>query len=93
MPKVTASKKELVELLAYIDDMQAILLFLSDLLTKSEYEELGKRLQIIKMLDAGFSQREIVEKLGVGIATVTRGSAMMKNQKGGFRHILDTYYE
>ncbi len=44
------------------------------LCTPSELLELDRRLKIIQMLKAGVSQRDIAEKLHVGIATVTRGS-------------------
>lgn len=54
---------------------------LTDLLTPSELTEISKRLQIFRMLQAGMPQRQIAEELGVGIATVTRGSrALQRNQ-------------
>lgn len=36
--------------------------------------DVTKRLQIFEMLEQGVPQRQIAEKLGVGIATVTRGA-------------------
>lgn len=48
------------------------------LLTDTELEEIAKRLQIFKRLQAGIPQRQIAEELGVGIATVTRGSNALK---------------
>lgn len=48
------------------------------LLTDSELEEIAKRLQIFKRLQSGMPQRQIAEELGVGIATVTRGSNALK---------------
>ena len=54
--------------------------FLSSILTPKELDEIPKRLQIIKLLKRGVSQREITEKLGVGIATVTRGSTALRNK-------------
>ena len=48
------------------------------LLTPSELSEISKRLQIFKLLEQGMPQRQIAEKLGVGIATVTRGSRALK---------------
>lgn len=51
------------------------------LLTDSEMDEISKRLQIFKLLESGMPQRQIAEKLGVGIATVTRGSNALKRQK------------
>lgn len=51
---------------------------LSDLLTASELDEVTKRLQIFEMLAEGVPQRQIAESLGVGIATVSRGSSVLK---------------
>jgi len=48
------------------------------LLTDSELDEITKRLQIFKRLQAKIPQRQIAEELGVGIATVTRGSNALK---------------
>ena len=54
---------------------------LGELLTSSELLDVAKRLQIFEMLEQGVPQRQIAEKLGVGIATVTRGSNAMKTRK------------
>lgn len=54
---------------------------LTDVLTISEREEFATRIEIFKMLLAGKPQREIAEKLGVGIATVSRGSNALKTSK------------
>ncbi|MBI4250113.1 transcriptional regulator [Candidatus Uhrbacteria bacterium] len=65
--------------------------FLCDLLTDDEYSELVTRWRIVRELQHGKAQRRIAAGLGVGIATVTRGSKMLKNKKGGFQKILQTY--
>lgn len=54
---------------------------LRGLLTSSELLDVANRLQIFGMLEQGVPQRQIAEKLGVGIATVTRGSNAMKNRR------------
>lgn len=59
--------------------------FLKDILTHQELESVSKRLQIIKLLKSGITQNEIVEILGAGIATVTRGSTLLK--EGHFAYI------
>lgn len=59
--------------------------FLAGLLTEKEIEELGRRVEIVKMLKLGVSQHEIASKLGVGVATVTRGSKEI--QEGNFTSI------
>lgn len=69
---------ELIKALLEIDSEELMLDFLEGILTPTEREDIPVRLQIIKMLKQGMPQREIAEKLGVGIATVTRGSREIK---------------
>lgn len=52
--------------------------FLKSILTPNELEVIPKRLEIVKLLKKGFPQRKIADKLGLGIATVTRGSRELK---------------
>ncbi len=53
---------------------------LRDLLTPSELADVANRLQIFSLLEQGVPQRQIADQLGVGIATVTRGSNAMKKR-------------
>ncbi|MBT3249941.1 MAG: transcriptional regulator [Candidatus Pacebacteria bacterium] len=76
---------ELVKALLSIEDKKSMQNFLFGLLTKKELEDLPNRLQIIKMLKEGIPQREIAKKLGVGIATVTRGSKEI--DRGTFKNV------
>ena len=55
---------------------------LNDLLSSSELTDVANRLQIFAMLEQGIPQRQIADKLGVGIATVTRGSNALKKREG-----------
>lgn len=48
--------------------------FLMGVTTEKERSELAQRVEIIKRLIAGEPQAKIASDLGVGIATVTRGS-------------------
>lgn len=59
--------------------------FLLGLLTAKEIIELPMRIRIVEMLKKAIPQHEIAEKLGVGVATVTRGSNEIK--KGRFQNI------
>jgi len=52
--------------------------FLKGILTPKELDQLSTRLEIVKMLKQGVIQQRISKKLGVGIATVTRGSRELK---------------
>ena len=70
----------LIEHLLTARDSESLEKALHNLLTPSEFNEICKRLQIFKLLEAGMPQRQIAETLGVGIATVTRGSRALKSE-------------
>lgn len=57
-------------------------------LTPAEIDAISQRLQIVDMISKGIAQREISEKLGVGIATVTRGSRMLQENNNVLRHVF-----
>lgn len=82
------SKKELNELIELLlniktkADMEDLLL---GILTPKELEEIPTRLAIVKLLKKGISQHVIAGKLGIGVATVTRGSKEL--QKGRFKAV------
>lgn len=82
------NEEYLDELLDVVDSLKSkieIKSFLEAILTPKELDEIPKRLQIVKMLKNGMAQRDIAQKLGVGVATVTRGSREL--QKGSFKNI------
>ena len=76
---------DLTRILTDIDSESEMTNFLNGLLTPKEREEFVRRLDIIKMLKKGMPQHTIAEKLGVGVATVTRGSKEI--QMGRFKTI------
>ena len=76
---------DLVKILVEIDSKEEMQNFINGILTPKEKQELVRRLDIVKMLKKGIPHHEIAEKLGVGVATVTRGSKEI--QKGNFKVI------
>lgn len=86
-----SSKKytgELAAVIARIKDKGIALNFLRNILTPKELDEISLRLQIVKMLKKGFPQREVAEKLGVSIGTVSRGSRELQYGPKGFEQVL-----
>lgn len=71
-------QQELLKHLLIAKDADTLEQLLGSLLTPAELAEISKRLQIFKLLERGLPQRQIAEQLGVGIATVTRGSRALK---------------
>lgn len=65
---------DFIELTYSTRDKQLLADFLVGVTTDKERRELAQRLEIIKRLLAGEAQAKIASDLGVGIATVTRGS-------------------
>ncbi len=80
--------RELAEALVQINDAKLAEDFLSNILTPPEKEEIARRLQIVKMLMKGVPQREVAEKLGVSVGTVSRGARELKYGAKGFEKIL-----
>ncbi len=64
----------MINFLVAIHSSEAMNEALESLLTPAEYQEISKRLQIFNLLRDGVPHRKIAELLGVGIATVSRGS-------------------
>lgn len=75
--------RDLIDQLLKIKTQEEMEDFLLGILTPKEREEIPMRLQIVKMLKGGIPQHEIAESLGVGVATVTRGSREL--HKGRFK--------
>lgn len=73
--------RELIDLLCHITDPREMEAALEAILTRKEAEELENRLQIFRMLLQDIPQREIATRLNVGIATVTRGAAALRNSR------------
>lgn len=73
--------KDLIQFLSEVDDAAELEKRLTVLLTPNEISEMVRRLKIIALLDEGIPQRDIAKQLGVGIATVTRGSRALKELK------------
>ncbi len=82
---ISTEFKEMARLLASITSVEEMENLLLGLLTPKEREELPKRIQIVRMLKKGVSQHNIAKKLGVGVATVTRGAKEI--QQGTFQSI------
>lgn len=81
--------KELVEVFSNIcSERKMMNEFLMDILTPREFEDLALRWQIVKKLYNGETQRSIAKDLGLGIATVSRGSRELRNKNGGFSLVL-----
>jgi len=69
--------KEVAEFLSNVKkkDLEAVL---EDLLTPKEISDIAERIEILRLLEEGYPQRQIAQKLGISITTVNRGSRVLK---------------
>ena len=76
-------KQKITDLSVFIANLKTsneIINFMTEILTQAELETLSKRWCIIKMLNAGFTQREIAQNLQVSLCKVTRGAKILKDK-------------
>lgn len=85
MSKSSQQFQELVETLLKMDSEEKMRNFLEGILTPKEIMEIPTRLEIVKLLKEGVGQHKIAEQLGIGVATVTRGSKEIQKHK--FKYI------
>lgn len=81
--------EQLAWVLTAIADQQTMKNFLRDVMTEKEILEISARLEAAKMLRAGRSYAEIIEKTKLSSRTVARISDWMQNGNGGYALVLD----
>ena len=73
--------QQIIDLIGRSNDSKQHGMLLTMLLTRDEREALVARVNIIReLLKGDLSQRQISQMLGVGIATITRGSNELKSK-------------
>ncbi|MDR3258893.1 MAG: hypothetical protein LBT51_04670 [Fusobacteriaceae bacterium] len=63
--------------------------FFEDICTYKEIESMAVRLESAKLLDRGFTYEEILKKLEISSATLSRVSRSLKYGPGGYKMIID----
>jgi TrpR family trp operon transcriptional repressor len=81
--------QQVVDLIGRSSDCKQHDMLLTMLLTRDEREALIARVNIIRELLKGeLSQRQISQMLGVGIATITRGSNELKSKNEDEKKVM-----
>ena len=65
---------DFIDTIYSIKDRELLEDFLTAVTTERERQELPQRVEVVKRLIDGTPQLKIAQELGVGVATVTRGS-------------------
>lgn len=62
--------------------------FFRSILTPAEIRDISLRWELVKLLDQGYSQREIARKLKVSLCKITRGSRELSKPRSPFQRCL-----
>ncbi len=84
----TKDRQALLEAVLALKNKDEAKLFLRDLLTREEIEEVSKRLLAARMLTDGSSYREVERATGFSSTTVARVSKWLQGSLGGYRLVI-----
>ncbi|MCA1808587.1 MAG: Trp family transcriptional regulator [Kiritimatiellia bacterium] len=79
---------EIARVLAGLSRPAEVRAWLQALLTPRERVRLLRRWQLVRLLDAGLSQREIARRLGLSLCNITRGSRELRRGSVLFSRIV-----
>ena len=85
------SSRKLFEAFALIENADEAARFCRDLMTEPEIEAFAGRFEAALLLSEGVPQREVTEKTGVSIATVTRVNQWLKRGMNGYKDVIEKY--
>ena len=80
--------EDLAKILNKLDNPKEITQLLEELLTTKEIKRLSLRLELLKKLSHGKTQREIAKSLQVSLCKITRGSKILKNKQSIIKNHL-----
>jgi TrpR-related protein YerC/YecD len=85
----TDMAQQLAATFAAINNAETMQKFLRDVMTEKEIIEIGTRLEAARMLEAGQSYVEVIQKTKLSSRTVARISDWMQNGRGGYMAAVD----
>jgi TrpR family transcriptional regulator, trp operon repressor len=71
----------IIEVVAVMDDKQALKKLFGELFTEAELRAVGLRWALLKQLAEGIPQREIASNLGISLCKITRGAKLLKDNE------------
>lgn len=71
----------LIGAIAALKDPAKVETFLREILTPNEFHDLALRWELVELLAAGVSQRNISAQLGISLCKITRGAKILKSKK------------
>ena len=80
---------KLMDTIASLKTKKDVYDFLEDLCTIREIQDMSKRLEAAKLLSQGESYNEIISKIGLSSATLSRVNKALNYGTGGYKKIVN----
>jgi TrpR-related protein YerC/YecD len=87
--KLNSKIRKLMQVISLIENQEEALCFFTDLCTPAELEAMADRWQVVPLIRAGVPYREIHERTGVSVATITRVARCINLGEGGYTLLAD----
>lgn len=84
---------QLCETVLLLHGVEECYQFFEDICTISELKALAQRLEVARMLDAGHTYDEIVERTGASTATISRVKRCLHYGADGYKMVLERLQE
>lgn len=85
-------QRELIQILAELDNIDDVEQFFSEIFTPKELADLSLRWQLLKELHSGTPQRAIAARHKISLCKITRGSKILKKNNSVTLQLLNKYY-
>lgn len=80
---------KLMDTISKLNNREECYNFFEDVCTIKEILEMSKRFEAAKLLDKGLSYKEIIEKIGLSTATLSRVSRALNYGTGGYKKAIN----
>lgn len=80
---------KLIEAILLLENTEECYNFFEDICTVSELKAMAQRLEVAKMLKAGYTYTDIAEKTGASTATISRVNRCLIYGADGYRTVLE----
>lgn len=87
-PKLAPWVDELSDILSRTRNRGELAVVLQGLLTPSELEGIHLRWRLLQCLEAGYTQRDIGQRLGISLGKIARGSRLLKYGEDDFCRVV-----
>ena len=81
--------KMLIEAILSLKNEEEVALFLEDLMTRKEINDVAQRMLVAKMLSEKVVYSKIAEETGASTATISRVNRAYQYGAGGYRTVLE----